>query len=709
MLLTGYLLFLFGFAKSLAQNPASFENVLSACCVEGKQWALEHDTCEGIQVTVDTYSQICAVAQEKCCMQAKNQESCQLGIKTARSMAACEVPNHRNGQCDRDGFKPCCDCCALGLKAFGLSLSCHMEILGEPCNSAYSECCLKGRLIQTDDRDAGTSDDSTPLVRPSPIVPVLSSTRQDSGINGRRCLVANDCEHLCHDTPDGIECACREGYKLNIDGQSCDDINECVIGTHTCQETQICFNTVGGFNCQRRISCGTGYELTDTNTCNDIDECELELHDCTPNLNCVNLRGSFRCVAKVCGEGYITDATGGCIDIDECRAGDYSCPPRSRCVNTVGSYSCRCIEGLVFSKEQQICEDLDECALGISNCQSGTTCINTNGSFTCLEPPTLTCTAGYQPNHDETICVDVNECETGSHTCADGSTCINEIGSFRCQDPIRCGEGTRPSSNKRSCIDINECDEDDTNRCGVGGVCVNLPGTYRCECSRGFRKGNISSGRETCEDIDECKLAMGSHCKYQCMNTPGSYSCVCPHGYTLSRYGRTCKDIDECADKTDNCSASETCFNTRGGFKCVALECPTNYAKLTSRRIRCMRESCKTARDRRACSKLPKQISFHNITVLDGTKTDKPLFRMSFVQSFPNDRYYFLLTKGNDDRAFRVTKKKNKKRQTGIVYTMRPMHGPRDYVVDLTLKLYRRRRWTSFVSRLYIFVSEFKF
>ena len=31
--------------------------------MRGKQWALNHDSCSGIQVTEDSYSQICAVAQ----------------------------------------------------------------------------------------------------------------------------------------------------------------------------------------------------------------------------------------------------------------------------------------------------------------------------------------------------------------------------------------------------------------------------------------------------------------------------------------------------------------------------------------------------------------------------------------------------------------------------------------------------------------------
>jgi len=38
-------------------------------------------------------------------MEARNQENCLLGVRTARSMAACEAPGHLDQQCDRNGFK----------------------------------------------------------------------------------------------------------------------------------------------------------------------------------------------------------------------------------------------------------------------------------------------------------------------------------------------------------------------------------------------------------------------------------------------------------------------------------------------------------------------------------------------------------------------------------------------------------------------------
>jgi len=40
------------------------------------------------------------------------------------------------------------------------------------------------------------------------------------------------------------------------------DVDECVIGTHTCPLNSVCNNTIGSFNCP---VCKDGYEWTDSN------------------------------------------------------------------------------------------------------------------------------------------------------------------------------------------------------------------------------------------------------------------------------------------------------------------------------------------------------------------------------------------------------------------------------------------------------------
>lgn len=79
------------------------------------------------------------------------------------------------------------------------------------------------------------------------------------------CNVNNGgCDHICVHDDTGLKkrCACREGYSLTADGQSCADINECSRKRGGCQ--QRCTNTEGSFQCY----CRAGYSLnSDQKTC----------------------------------------------------------------------------------------------------------------------------------------------------------------------------------------------------------------------------------------------------------------------------------------------------------------------------------------------------------------------------------------------------------------------------------------------------------
>ena len=98
--------------------------------------------------------------------------------------------------------------------------------------------------------------------------------------------------------------------------------------------------------------------------CEDVDECLLDTHTCNPQeipanwtkpgateVRCSNTMGSFACV---CDAGYKTASTapnlavtqGGmpleCIDQDECLQFTHNCHTHATCTNTEGSYTCSC-------------------------------------------------------------------------------------------------------------------------------------------------------------------------------------------------------------------------------------------------------------------------------------------------------------------------------------------------------------------------------
>ncbi|XP_076343570.1 putative vitellogenin receptor yl isoform X2 [Tachypleus tridentatus] len=71
----------------------------------------------------------------------------------------------------------------------------------------------------------------------------------------------SNCSHGCQKIPEGHECTCPDGYQLNINGITCEDVNECENSEHRyC--SQYCENTVGGYYCL----CQKGYTVVN-NSC----------------------------------------------------------------------------------------------------------------------------------------------------------------------------------------------------------------------------------------------------------------------------------------------------------------------------------------------------------------------------------------------------------------------------------------------------------
>ncbi|XP_056381424.1 fibulin-7-like isoform X2 [Hyla sarda] len=94
-------------------------------------------------------------------------------------------------------------------------------------------------------------------------------------------------------------CSCDPGYVIQTGGL-CQDIDECSLyhgkaGSKICVHE--CVNTPGSYQCV----CPQGYLLDmQQNSCKDIDECVSNQSACSGGEQCVNLYGAFKCVRPEC-------------------------------------------------------------------------------------------------------------------------------------------------------------------------------------------------------------------------------------------------------------------------------------------------------------------------------------------------------------------------------------------------------------------------
>uniref|UniRef100_A0A3P9NW50 Fibulin 2 n=1 Tax=Poecilia reticulata TaxID=8081 RepID=A0A3P9NW50_POERE len=344
--------------------------------------------------------------------------------------------------------------------------------------------------------------------------------------------------------------------------------------------------------------------------------------------------------------------------------------------------------------------DIDECTTLTQPCSSGFTCVNTAGSYICNRK--ITCSRGYHASPEGSrcvgkICINLSRADFGLHRCAEGQLCHNMAGSYRCE----CRTGYH--SNLQS-ADVNECL---TSQCSQ--ECANIYGSYQCYCRKGYY---LREDRHTCEgghfkpqiharlmrdsyrnlinlpchsDIDECSQSIGHLCAYRCVNTPGDYQCACPeYGYAMSPNGRSCRDIDECATGTHNCSLGEKCYNIQGGYRCLS---------------RCERISCPNYLQ---CQNSPQRITYYYLSFQSNIVIPAQIFRIGPAPAYSGDNVIVTITEGNEESYF-STRKLNA--YTGAVFLQRQVQSPRDFLITVEMKLWRQGKFATFQARLYIFIT----
>ncbi|XP_058424132.1 fibulin-1 isoform X2 [Diceros bicornis minor] len=686
---------------SLLAARAGADIAMEACCADGHRMATQHRDCS---LPYASESKECKMVQEQCCHNQLEELHCATGINLANEQDSCAAPYSDKASLEATFVKRCCHCCLLGRAAQAQGQSCEYNLMvGYQCGLVFRACCVKGQ--ETADFAPGDIGELQETAKISEI----EEEQEDPYLNDR-CRGGGPCKQQCRDTGEEVVCSCFVGYQLLPDGVSCEDINECITGSHNCRLGENCINTVGSFRCQRESSCGTGYELTENNDCKDIDECESGIHNCLPDFICQNTLGSFRCRPKLqCKSGFIQDALGNCIDINECLSISAPCPVGQTCINTEGSYTCQknvpnCGRGYHLNEEGTRCVDVDECSPPSEPCGPGHRCVNSPGSFRCE------CKAGYYFDGISRTCIDINECRRyPGRLC--GHKCENTPGSYYCS----CTVGFRLSADGRSCEDVNEC-----NSSPCSQECANVYGSYQCYCRRGYQLSDVDG--VTCEDIDECALPTGGHiCSYRCINIPGSFQCSCPSsGYRLAPNGRNCQDIDECVTGIHNCSINQTCFNIQGSFRCLAFECPENYRRSadTLRQektdtVRCIK-SCRP--NDVTCVLDPVHTISHTVVSLptfrEFTRPEEIIFLRAITPAYPANHadIIFDITEGNLRDSFDIIKRYMDGMTVGVVRQVRPIVGPFHAVLKLEMNyvvggVVSHRN----VVNVHIFVSEYWF
>ncbi|EDV27739.1 uncharacterized protein TRIADDRAFT_53736 [Trichoplax adhaerens] len=336
--------------------------------------------------------------------------------------------------------------------------------------------------------------------------------------------IAPESGYSCGSCPNGLE----------GDGEKCYDVDECLMGVHSCNQT--CINSIGSYTCQ----CNIGFKIaTNQRDCEDIDEC-VQSEPC--HQICNNEYGHYRCA---CNPGFeLDDNNSTCLPLISCDPGLSNCTQICAVIND--SAICSCNKGYHLAEDNTTCDDHNECA-NPSICAH--LCTNTIGSYLC------SCKNGYQLSSDGRNCQDIDECETENSTlCHENSLCTNLPGSYFCE----CDEGFKLSG--KLCEDIDECSTSNLNECDRNANCINMEGTYNCICKEGFNGNGIE-----CMDINECGNANNCSKDAVCSNLPGSYNCSCKAGFTGN--GLVCQDVDECQNAF-SCNTESICHNTIGGYYC---------------------------------------------------------------------------------------------------------------------------------------------